>query len=625
MFPDAIHAHGEYRPLSHTFSLSSPLPEYEWVSQVPHYSEAQLNAAGASTNPAYTQLPDGLPTRIRELAVQITSGHESTYAKARALEQHLKTQYTYKFADGSGSEAPPPGRDPVDWFLFDHREGTCGVFSSVFVVLARSVGIPARVVSGWAISPVPGQQQVNSDQAHQWAEVALQGVGWVPFEPTPSGGPPLRAQFQQEAQQPEVQQPTREELRPVGTTTGITVWPQEIRRRDSFSVGGTVRTSSGATVNGVEVEIYINETKDHGGTLIGTTIARNGSFQTEAKLPSSMQRGPYQLLARAVGNELYLESWSDPDVTVYSESGLELTGPQEIAVDSPAIFSGKFRDDTGSGVAGIELAVKIDGRELPAQLTGQGGEFSFAHTFLEYGPHTVEIEVEEQDFLLGNALRLDLTAVMPTELTLEPLGNVKLDEVFWIEGSLRNVRGEPLPGKAVKVKVADGLDTGTITDEEGRFTATGVIDEVGQFTVRVSYSGDHPVLPSEASTLGSAQHLTSVSLSGPGVVHLGKRATVDGSVSSASLPQIGPQSLSVLDAAGDTIVSISTDGNGAFVYIIEPLIDTGPHSLTFAFEGRETWRRHLRGFPSTWWRRQRCRSGALMLSCPGRPSNWLGY
>ena len=594
LFPDSIKARGEYRPFSLTFSLASALPAFEWVSQVPSYSEAQLKTASGSTDPTYTQLPNGLPSRIRELALEITGDHASTYAKAKALEQYLRTQYSYKFADGSGGEAPPSGRDPVDWFLFDHREGTCGVFSSAFVVLARSVGIPARVVSGWAISAVAEQQQVRSDQAHQWAEVALQGIGWVQFEPTASGGASTRVPIQPEKEaEPHgdepgdevLQQVARQELRPVETSTGITVWPQEIRRRASFTVGGTVRTSSGSPVSGVEVEVYINETKEHGGTLIGTAIARNGSFRTEVQLPASMQRGPYQLLARAVGDERYLESWSDPDVTVYSESGLELTGPQEVRVDSPAVFSGRFRDDTGSGVPDVELKVKVDGRELPLQLTGPGGEFSFAHTFLETGPHAVEIEFEEQDFLLGNSLRLELKAVMPTELNLDPLGKVKVGEDFKIGGTLRDVRGQPLSEKVVNVQVADGPEQKVVTDEEGKFSASGAVGEVGEFPVRASYPGNHPVLPAEASTRVSAQHIALVSLSGPSVVRLGERASIDGRLSSASLTEIGTRSLSILDKNGNTVVTISTDENGVFEYFTEPLTDTGPDSLTVSFEG----------------------------------------
>ena len=190
MFLDRVESSGSFRPFSGTFFLAEPAAAYRWVSQILQFSQAQLTSATVSSDPTYTQLPDDLPGRIRELALEITNGHSSPYAKAKALETYVSTRYTYRFADGSGRERPPEGRDPMDWFLFDHREGTCGVFSSAFVVLARSVGIPARVVSGWVITQMEEPQTVKLNQAHQWAEVAFDELGWVAFEPTAAGGRP---------------------------------------------------------------------------------------------------------------------------------------------------------------------------------------------------------------------------------------------------------------------------------------------------------------------------------------------------------------------------------------------------------------------------------------------------
>ena len=186
-----IDREGTYYPFSATFFASEPASSYSWRSRIPVYSRTQLNAAAVVDDPTYTQLPEDLPERIRRLARQITAGYDSAYAKADALASYVSSRYEYRFADGP-EDAVPSGRDPVDWFLFDHREGTCGVFSSAFVVLARSVGIPARVVSGWMISPTAGRQTVSANQAHQWAEIALEGIGWVRFEATASGGPPTR-------------------------------------------------------------------------------------------------------------------------------------------------------------------------------------------------------------------------------------------------------------------------------------------------------------------------------------------------------------------------------------------------------------------------------------------------
>ena len=284
---------GVFYPFSTTFIAESPATTYYWRSNVSYFSQGQYAAAAAVADATYTQLPSDLPARIRELAQEVTDPYDSPYAKAKALEQYVRTRYTYGFADGSGAGAPPAGRDPVDWFLFDHRVGTCGEFSSAFVVLARSVGIPARVVSGWAIAPTGGEQTVYLDQAHQWAEVALEGIGWIGFEPTAAGGAPSRVSG-------EVTNAPSE------TVTNITRWPAEIRRMTPFVVGGTVLTANGQNVNGMTVEIYINETKEHGGWKIGTTTSRSGRFEVEVQLPTGLELGAYQLLARAVGSNRVL-------------------------------------------------------------------------------------------------------------------------------------------------------------------------------------------------------------------------------------------------------------------------------------------------------------------------------
>ncbi len=582
-FLDSVEANGHFRPFNRTFVLDEATPAYGWVSQAPQFSEAQLSAAAGVSDPTYTQLPDDLPSRIRDLALEITGGHDSQYDKAKALETFISTRYTYRFADGSGRESPPPGRDPVDWFLFDHQEGTCGVFSSVFVVMARSVGIPARVVSGWAIAATGDDQIVYSDQAHQWAEIALEGVGWVVIEATASGGPPSRAQLLKPEPEPEPPPPAP----PAETVTAITAWPDEIRRKAEFAIGGTVRTESGSPVSGVKVEIFINETKEHGGTKVGQTTTRNGNFQTEVLLPPSIERGPFQLLAHAIGNEKYIESWSDPDITVYSESGLQLTGPGEVPVDTQAHFRGSLLEDTGSGVENLQLQVTIDGRSLPPQLTGPAGEFSFAQTFPEVGSHTVEVAFEGRDFLLGNSARLELTAVMPTSLTVEYIGQVKVGDDFTIEGFLHDVRGRPMAGQEITIALGDGPERSVFTGGEGEFSSIGYVEDVGEIVVQARFLGEYPVLPSEGSASVVARHLTTLTIAGPGSIIQGEDATFHGRLASGALPGIGPRQVIIEDGQGTTLDSLTTDEEGSFRYNAASFDTTGPLAVTAKFEEQD--------------------------------------
>ena len=578
---------GQFRPFSATFVTAEPASSYQWVSQVPQFSEAQLKSASLVDDPTYTQLPEGMPARIRDLALEVTRGHTSIYAKAEALERHLSTQYTYSYADEDGTGSPPPGRDPVDWFLFDYREGTCGVFSSAFVVMARSIGIPARVVAGWAIRETDQAQEVRSDQAHQWAEVALEGVGWAQFEPTAPIGPQSRVQPATVTARDTTPGVGVTGENAVATTIDITVWPERMERKADLAVGGVVRTTTGAQVSGMAVEIFINETKEHGGTKIGEASVQGGNYNATVRIPSSLPRGDYQLIAHAIGNGQYRESWSDPDVTVYSESGLQLSGPGEVAVDVPAIFTGRFMDDTGGGAADLPMQVSVDGRALPEQLTGPSGEFRFTHVFAETGLHEVEVEFEGADLLLGSSVRMQVTAVMPTVLAISPIGPVNVGRSFAVKGTLLNARGEPLEGNSLTVAVEGGAPQEISTDESGKFSASVAIDEFGEFNVVVEFDGEHPVLPSRASASGIARDLSAMSISGPGVVPQGQVATFHGFMTSESLTEIGDRQVVLLDGDGHKLDTVVTGLDGTFRYQTAPLTTTGPRSISARFEEQD--------------------------------------
>lgn len=132
----------------------------------------------------YTTLPASLPERVKKLAVQLTQGYYTDYDKLKSIEAYLNTlTYTTRV------NKTPEKEDFVDYFLFHEKKGYCTYFASAFAVLARCVGIPARYVEGFVFDyskkDNEGSYLVNSNNAHAWAEAYLEGVGWIPFEPTP--------------------------------------------------------------------------------------------------------------------------------------------------------------------------------------------------------------------------------------------------------------------------------------------------------------------------------------------------------------------------------------------------------------------------------------------------------
>lgn len=130
----------------------------------------------------YLQLPVTLPQVVPELARSLTGSTDSTYAKATAIERYLQSFGTYV----QDTSTPPEGSDFVADFLANRR-GYCVHYASAMVVLARSIGIPARFVEGVAISPGSDSAQflATGQAAHAWAELYFAGIGWLAFDATP--------------------------------------------------------------------------------------------------------------------------------------------------------------------------------------------------------------------------------------------------------------------------------------------------------------------------------------------------------------------------------------------------------------------------------------------------------
>jgi transglutaminase-like putative cysteine protease len=130
------------------------------------------------------QLPQTTP-RVAALGREITAGKRTRYDKILAIEAWLGTHMKYSL----NAPLSPKGVDVVDYFLFHSKEGWCEQIASSLVVLARSAGIPARVATGFATGsrdPLTGRFVVRESDAHAWAEVYFNGIGWQGFDPTQS-------------------------------------------------------------------------------------------------------------------------------------------------------------------------------------------------------------------------------------------------------------------------------------------------------------------------------------------------------------------------------------------------------------------------------------------------------
>ncbi|GAB3274039.1 DUF3488 and transglutaminase-like domain-containing protein [Sinomonas notoginsengisoli] len=170
-------------------------------SVMPQLTPAALSAAVTAPRGIdliAAQVPRGVPQRVRTAAEDVTRGARTSYSRALAIQTWLRTfKYSEKTPVEDGYDGT--GMDVLDTFLAK-RSGYCIHFAAAMAVMARVVGIPSRIAVGFAPGHPTGQTvsvpsaealpeyQVDGRDAHAWPELYFEGLGWVPFEPTPSRG-----------------------------------------------------------------------------------------------------------------------------------------------------------------------------------------------------------------------------------------------------------------------------------------------------------------------------------------------------------------------------------------------------------------------------------------------------
>jgi protein-glutamine gamma-glutamyltransferase len=124
-----------------------------------------------------------VPAGIAELAEAATEDARPTFRTALVLERYLSREY--KVETGTTGLPTGSGWPQLSDFLLKSKRGTSEQFAASYVVLARMVGIPARLAVGYRApqEPEDGEMVVRNGDVLAWPEVAVAGVGWVPLDP----------------------------------------------------------------------------------------------------------------------------------------------------------------------------------------------------------------------------------------------------------------------------------------------------------------------------------------------------------------------------------------------------------------------------------------------------------
>jgi transglutaminase-like putative cysteine protease len=183
-----------------------------------------------------------IPDIVAAKAVEFAGDAASPIEQLRAIE--LTLQSTGYFSRGTASDAAPSvaghGADRVgELFAGEVMVGDEEQYASAFALMARSLGYPARVVMGFAPVVDDGDERVTvtGRDVTAWVEVAFEGIGWIPFSPTPdqTDVPQDQDPKPQTQPQPQVRQPPRSVSEPDDLLTAV-----EIDAGDSDDAGGVV-------------------------------------------------------------------------------------------------------------------------------------------------------------------------------------------------------------------------------------------------------------------------------------------------------------------------------------------------------------------------------------------------
>ncbi|MFI3186456.1 MAG: DUF3488 and transglutaminase-like domain-containing protein [Methylococcaceae bacterium] len=162
---------------------SGAAAEYSLVSY-PHYNTGYITKTEYREN---LQLPGAPSQRIVELVKQLQGFEAKPELFIQQVLDYFRQQH-FRYS----LQPPLMPNNPIESFLFETKTGFCNHYATAFVYLMRAADIPARVVGGYQggeLNAVGQFLEIRQANAHAWAEVWLDGKGWIRVDPTTAIAP----------------------------------------------------------------------------------------------------------------------------------------------------------------------------------------------------------------------------------------------------------------------------------------------------------------------------------------------------------------------------------------------------------------------------------------------------
>ena len=160
---------------------------YSVISQAPQLAEYERIASALDYPDVilahYLQVPVA-SQHVADLARRVSHEATTPFERTLAIQQHLLKNYSYSLEADTATLS-----HPLEEFLFTRKTGYCEHYATAMVVMLRTVGIPARLVTGFLATEwneYGGYFTVRQRDAHAWVEVYFPHSGWITMDPTPT-------------------------------------------------------------------------------------------------------------------------------------------------------------------------------------------------------------------------------------------------------------------------------------------------------------------------------------------------------------------------------------------------------------------------------------------------------
>ena len=449
------------------------------------YNKSVLENATVTSNSGYLDVPEELMAKIKDLATFVAREKSSPYEKAVAIESFLRSNFLYT----KNYTAAPSGVDPVEWFLFNSKEGVCGHFNTAFVLMARSIGIPSRLCAGYLIAPYLALQNVTSEQNHAYAEVRFDGLGWIIFDATRDA-------------------PGSSESRIIPTVVG-----EGDRDRDmgvvskpapeivvTFPSNGTHLSSSEVHIEGYvsgdEGEPSVNDTRfismrARATSLIPDAFVFTNNTDIVGEVNAKISYGN-----RTVVVNFFVDLPSSSRVATFTEI---ISSDSTMVKGCNFLVEGIVTDDYGLDVSELNVQIFLSedkfGISSQPTLIGWGavknGKFSIqcrAPSLMRVGGYWLIAKTTGDGDHMGSDSDPFIELVAETELRLTMPKKVIVHRGFYANFTLlEKASRQLLPNENINLDLSDEGYYYFITDQNGRASLFGRIEFPGNYTITAFY------------------------------------------------------------------------------------------------------------------------------------------